>query len=101
MELEPEKVYVAQKWMIEKANLAAKPIFICTEVLESMVKNPKPNRVEVTDICNTVLDGTDGFMLGDETACGEYVVESIKKLSDVCLEAEKSMNYKRSFNLIK
>jgi len=87
--------------MIEKANLAAKPIIISTEVLETMIKSPKPNRVEVTDIANTVLDGADCMMLDDETANGDYVVESIQKIGQVCLEAEKSMNYKRSFSMIK
>ena len=63
--------------MIEKANLAAKPIVIATEVLDSMIKSMKASRVEVTDMANTVLDGADCLMLDQETADGDYVIESI------------------------
>lgn len=101
MEMPPEKVYIAQKWMIEKANLAAKPIIIATEVLDSMIKSMKASRVEVTDMANTVLDGADCLLLDQETADGDYVIESIQKMSSVCVEAEKALNYKRQYGLVK
>lgn len=101
MEMPPEKVYIAQKWMIEKANLSAKPIVIATEVLDSMIKSMKASRVEVTDMANTVLDGADCLVLDQETADGEYVVEAIQKMSSVCIEAEKALNYKRQYGLTK
>lgn len=101
MEMPAEKVYIAQKWMIEKANLAAKPIVIATEVLDSMIKSGKASRVEVTDMANTVLDGADCLVLDQETADGEFVIESIQKMSSVCIEAEKALNYKRQYGLTK
>jgi len=70
MELSPEKVFIAQKWMIEKCNLAAKPALIASCVLPSMMKAARPRRAEASDIVNAVLDGTDCIMLGEETATG-------------------------------
>ena len=101
MEMPPEKVYIAQKWMIEKANLSAKPIVIATEVLDSMIKSARANRVEVNDMANTVLDGADCLVLDAETADGEFVIESIQKTSSVCIEAEKALNYKRQYGITK
>ena len=77
MELSPEKVFIAQKWMIEKCNLAAKPVMIATSVMPSMMKNARPRRAEASDIVNAVLDGTDCIMLGEETATGPDPVNMV------------------------
>lgn len=67
MEIPPEKVFIAQKWMIEKANLAAKPCMLITQMMDSMVKNARPTRQEASDVSNAVLDGIDGLVLDEET----------------------------------
>lgn len=101
MEIPPEKVYVAQKWMLEKANIASKQIINSTEMLGSMKKKMKPTRPEASDVANAVMDGNDCVMLSNESAIGDNPVESCEFMAKICVEAEKTIDYKRAFNDVK
>ena len=96
VETKTELMPLVQKDIIRKANMSGKPVITATQMLDSMIRNPRPTRAEVTDVANAIIDGSDAIMLSGETAAGSYPVEAVRVMSEIAISTENSKDFKDS-----
>lgn len=99
VEIPAERIPLIQKDIIRKCRSRKRPVIIATQMLHSMIENPRPTRAEVTDVANAIFQSTDAIMLSGETANGKYPVEAVKTMSRIAKEAEKSIDVSLDVNL--
>lgn len=97
MELDPSKLLLAQKYMTKNCRILGKPVICATQMLQSMTKNSRPTRAEMSDVGNAVLDSVDSVMLSGETGSGMFVLESAQIMTGICREIEMAFNYKAHY----
>ena len=101
IEMELDDVPQTQKALIRKCNDSGTPVITATQMLESMMSNPRPTRAEVTDVANAIYDGTDAVMLSGETAVGRFPVESVRRMADIAAKADAAIGSMPGFRGIK
>lgn len=94
VEVATEEIPLIQKDLIRKCNIAGKPVITATQMLDSMIRNPRPTRAEVTDVANAIIDGSSAVMLSGETAAGKYPLEAVRTMYNIAINIENSLDYK-------
>lgn len=97
VEIPSEEVPIIQKMIIKKVYLAGKQVITATQMLDSMIKNPRPTRAETADVANAIYDGTSAIMLSGETAAGLYPVESVRMMAKIACRIEEDIDYSKKF----
>lgn len=92
VEIPAERIPLIQRDIVQKCRMFRKPVIIATQMLHSMIENPRPTRAEVTDIANAIFQRTDAIMLSGETASGKYPIEAVSTMTKIASEAEKSID---------
>ena len=93
VEIDQEDIPYIQKDIIKKTNLAGKPVITATQMLDSMIRNPRPTRAEVSDVANAILDGSDAVMLSGETAAGKFPIEAFEMMVKIINKTESTLDY--------
>lgn len=101
VEIPAERIPLIQKQIIHRCRARKKPVIIATQMLHTMIENPRPTRAEVTDVANAIFQSTDAIMLSGETASGKYPVEAVSTMTRIAKEAEKSIDISLDLNLEK
>lgn len=96
VEVATEEIPLVQKDLIRASNYVGKPVITATQMLDSMIRNPRPTRAEVNDVANAILDGSDAVMLSGETAAGKYPIESVEYMTKIAEVTENSVDFKKS-----
>jgi len=94
VEMNPERVPMIQKKIIELCNRKGKPVITATQMLESMIHEPRPTRAEASDVANAIIDGTDAIMLSGETAMGEFPVKAVEMMNRIAMDVEAKIDFK-------
>ncbi|WIA36024.1 hypothetical protein OEZ86_007385 [Tetradesmus obliquus] len=98
MVIRPEKVPLAQKWLVQKARLAARPVMVAGQLMEGMAAAPRPSRPEITDVVNAVYDGADAVVLMQETSCGQFAGECVATTARIMADAEGSLDHDGNYS---